>query len=839
MNKGDTMKDKQTACMTSLTALHDALNNLSSASQDEAHIIGLRQAFDRLMMGYQNGEYDESTVESGISEIRASMSGAVQSSPLMPGHHGQLREQVIARNSRMLAERLLGEERGTWDSRHVEIVQGAIQQLAQFGGADAVTVASALQSRMSDSIWMGNLELAETRAEVEAESRTLKNDLLEMLNARQSAFESTPYEAPETERVLAADSEKAIDTAVSRANLDTIRTQMQRDASDLKLSKEYIESMAHQVDTGNTDVLARASESLREASNRLIESEYAKLGKIYKGVITSLQNAMQPEAANQLLQGLESALAANTSDPSDIQQHMSHVRDILRPVAASHPELSNALRDIDRIQWRTDMLRNIASESAQPKSETPKVNASQLLDARMLFEQKRMQFERNPEYHLAAPELMKALDLEIEPVSYASHPASASAVVDNSIKRIREIAQSAASGDIGMYAPVAGAEFAKNTRPALMLADQKTPVSSYLPTIQSALARRSNRVMRDVRQVAYQPSVRADMGFAVPRYKMDATAQQPLFKRVRFTQDNSTANSLLPALYKVSGIKVKSDQKTDKPLRKSLFGLNLSAANFEVVKIIENQFKAGVDGFASSTLGGANLDAAQAIPAVKSARDRVGGQISDWVEKRHNAKEFSADSVDMIKTGRMHQQSIESRINAEGMPLPKNVQDRLSPFLGFDLSHVRIFTGPVANMAAEAMGAHAFTLGRNIFMGRNKLDFETPEGLGLLAHEILHTSHFSSGESVDAKENAAESLEARVKKAFGTTPEKALALEEKFNKTAAAPNLAKDALDQIQPGTVGARHKYDPEEVYESVCNKVLELMQDSFKTERNRTGRD
>ena len=826
---------EQTALIKSLTTLHEELSSLTATSQQDA--IALNQAFDRLMMGYQNGEYDESLVESGIAEIRTTLKSIHQPTALMPNHTSSLRDTTMARNSRSLAEKLLSDARGTWDSRHVEIVQGAIQQLAKSGEADAVSIASSLQKRMSDSIWLGNLELAETRAEVEAESQSLKNDLLATLNARQAALETVNFDAPDTESVLAVEPEKTVDSAISKAHFNTIRAQMQAEARDLKVSKEYVESLASQVPADNSEAVARATESLREASNRLIESEYAKLGKIYKNVIATLHEAMAPETASNLINGLEAALAANASDPAEIQSHMDNVRSILRPIVVDHPELRNAMRDLDRIQWRTHMLKDIASDVAQAKPEKPATTTAQLLDARMMFEQKRMQFERNPEYHLAAPELMKALDFEIEQPAYASRPSASNAVIDKSIKRIREIAQSDASGDIGMYAPVAGAEFAQNATPALHLADQKTPTVSFIPTIQSALAHRSNRAMRDVRQLAYQPSVRSDMGFAAPRYKMDA-AQQPLFKRVRFNQNNAEANALLPALYKVSGIKVKSDQKTDKPLRKSLFGLNLSAANFEVIKIIENQFKAVGQGTVE-TLGSANETASQSIHSVQNEHDRVAGMLSDWLEKRQDMKTRSAETTDLIKSGRMAEGNVESRIKSEGELLPAAVQQKLAPFLGFDLSRVRIFSGPVASMAADAMGAHAFTLGTNIFLGRNKLNYDTPEGLGLLAHELLHTSHFSAPGSVDSKEQAAESLEARVKKAFGTTVERFLALEENFDKTTAAPNLSKTSDEDVKPESVGARHLYDPDEVYDAVCEKVLELMTDSFNTEKERQGKE
>ena len=832
------MNNNQTAVITSLTSLREELSSLATTGENGARVIALSQAFDRLMMGYQNGEYDASTIESGISEIRGELRSASGSRPLMPGAVSNLRDEVVSRNSRALAERLLSSGRGTWDSRHVEIVQGAIQQLARASSPDAAEMAVSLQKRMSDSVWLGNLELAETRAEVEAESRSLEQDLLSMLKNRSS--EPVPFEMEESERVLASEPEKAVANAVSRANMDVVRSQMMADAQSLKLSKAYIEQMAASAPSVPADnaALERAAESIREAGARLLHDEYAKIGSVYKKVLAAMQGAISPEIAEQLTHGLDAAMNMQAADAEAVLSQINKVRGLIQPLAAQHSELRAAVSDIDRIQWRVNMLNSIASETAEmPKAEAT-TNAAQLLDARMLFEQKRMQFERNPEYRQAAPELMKALDFEIETPDYSARPSASQAVIDSGIRRIRQVAQSAAAGDIGMYAPVAGAELVKNSAPAIRMADQKTPTATFIPTIQSALAHRSNRVMRDARQIAYQPSFRADMGFATPRYEME-NAQQPLFKRVRLSKDNSRANAILPALYKVAGIKVKQDQKTDKPLRKAMSGLNLTAANFEIIKIIEKQYGNKSESRASDTFGGANLDSGQSMHNGENTHDKVAGMLSDWLERRHDIKSASADTVDMIKTGSMSQSSAESKLNSEGHLLPTSVQQKLSPFLGFDISKVRIFSGPVAAMAAEAMGAHAFTVGTSIFLGKNKLNYDTAEGLSLLAHELQHTSHFASSNSVDSKEQEAEGVEARVKKAFGTTVDKFLALEKNMDQVTAAPNLAKDSVDTMAANSVGARYKYDPDEVYDAVCEKVLELMNDSMSTEKERNGKE
>ena len=199
---------------------------------------------------------------------------------------------------------------------------------------------------------------------------------------------------------------------------------------------------------------------------------------------------------------------------------------------------------------------------------------------------------------------------------------------------------------------------------------------------------------------------------------------------------------------------------------------------------------------------------------------------------------MAADTKSLIQTGRMKEGAIESSLKSESMKLPASVQEKLSPFLGFDISKVKVYSGPVAAMAADAMGAHAFTLGSSIFLGKNKLNFETPEGLGLLAHELLHTSHFGAGDSVDSKEQAAEAMEDRVKRAFGSGGSPLLALERDTDKKSSGQaNL--HSTKNIPAGTVGARPAYDPDQVFDAVCDKVTELLFESLRLERERNGED
>lgn len=70
-----------------------------------------------------------------------------------------------------------------------------------------------------------------------------------------------------------------------------------------------------------------------------------------------------------------------------------------------------------------------------------------------------------------------------------------------------------------------------------------------------------------------------------------------------------------------------------------------------------------------------------------------------------------------------------------GLPLDRRVRERIEQRFGRSLGHVRVHTSTAGEAAARAMGASAFTLGRDIFLPRaNERGRER-----LLVHEVSHT----------------------------------------------------------------------------------------------------
>jgi hypothetical protein len=83
--------------------------------------------------------------------------------------------------------------------------------------------------------------------------------------------------------------------------------------------------------------------------------------------------------------------------------------------------------------------------------------------------------------------------------------------------------------------------------------------------------------------------------------------------------------------------------------------------------------------------------------------------------------------------------------DSPGRALDPQVQSDMESRLGTPLPAVRIHTDADAARAAHALGARAFTTGSDIYFASGAYDPGTPEGRGLLAHELVHTLQQNDG----------------------------------------------------------------------------------------------
>ncbi len=132
------------------------------------------------------------------------------------------------------------------------------------------------------------------------------------------------------------------------------------------------------------------------------------------------------------------------------------------------------------------------------------------------------------------------------------------------------------------------------------------------------------------------------------------------------------------------------------------------------------------------------------------------------------------------------------RANEEaGRPLDGSVRTPLERSLGVNLSGVRVHSGPSSEAAAEGLGARAYTIGSNIFLGPAARRLNKIERNRLLAHEAVHTVQ-QGGQPValqgrlevshphDSAEVEAERVAAAVMGSARHAPSPALAMRDQF-----------------------------------------------------------
>ncbi len=73
-----------------------------------------------------------------------------------------------------------------------------------------------------------------------------------------------------------------------------------------------------------------------------------------------------------------------------------------------------------------------------------------------------------------------------------------------------------------------------------------------------------------------------------------------------------------------------------------------------------------------------------------------------------------------------------------GSPLPTDVRAEMQGRLGHDFTDVRVHNDSRAHESAQAVNAHAYTVGSNVVFQRDKYDPSSAEGKTMLAHELTH-----------------------------------------------------------------------------------------------------
>jgi hypothetical protein len=78
-------------------------------------------------------------------------------------------------------------------------------------------------------------------------------------------------------------------------------------------------------------------------------------------------------------------------------------------------------------------------------------------------------------------------------------------------------------------------------------------------------------------------------------------------------------------------------------------------------------------------------------------------------------------------------------LNSPGKPLDAATRNFMEPRFGADFNNVRVHTGDKASESAKAVGALAYTVGRDIVFATGQYNTASSAGNKLLAHELTHT----------------------------------------------------------------------------------------------------
>src|SRR5690242_3723221 len=90
-------------------------------------------------------------------------------------------------------------------------------------------------------------------------------------------------------------------------------------------------------------------------------------------------------------------------------------------------------------------------------------------------------------------------------------------------------------------------------------------------------------------------------------------------------------------------------------------------------------------------------------------------------------------------------EAVEKLVAGGGRPLDDGTQAQMESAFGADFQDVRVHTGSDATASAQRLGAHAYTVGRDVVFSDGQYDPGSASGQKVLAHELAHVVQQRSG----------------------------------------------------------------------------------------------
>lgn len=123
----------------------------------------------------------------------------------------------------------------------------------------------------------------------------------------------------------------------------------------------------------------------------------------------------------------------------------------------------------------------------------------------------------------------------------------------------------------------------------------------------------------------------------------------------------------------------------------------------------------------------------------------------DQIQTKKNQKVSTAKEYASSKINRQL-----SRSEGKGSYLPQSLQKEIGNKIGADFSGVNIHTDSKAVQMNQALGARAFTHGRNIFFNEGEYNPGSTQGKHLLAHELTHVVQQGKGDHKKVQKKEAD-----------------------------------------------------------------------------------
>ncbi|MGC9418729.1 MAG: DUF4157 domain-containing protein [Rhodovulum sp.] len=124
--------------------------------------------------------------------------------------------------------------------------------------------------------------------------------------------------------------------------------------------------------------------------------------------------------------------------------------------------------------------------------------------------------------------------------------------------------------------------------------------------------------------------------------------------------------------------------------------------------------------------------------------------VTPLVQRQPEEEEEDEEELQMKSAGRPAPtgaaiEAAAAAVASGGRPLSRAERSYFEPRFGRDLSAVRLHDGARAASAAGAIGARAYTLGRNVAFAAGQYDPASRDGRRLMAHELTHTLQQGAG----------------------------------------------------------------------------------------------